>query len=511
MAHISDFKRFKILLENNNLNYLAINEDYPASKSTPNAAGEKINSGGDSYQGLKNISPGGDDAFNDSGQAAARDAAQECFGTTAMPNFKVGTRSSVISDNTETSNIYRALIGGAAIMAGKSKLLGSDDDIAKYASAFAAKTTKVGTKKLIFKKDSNSRVLSVETVKPNSIKTGSGKEGDSHLNSVMQYINAFNLTNWALGSGVQYDPNKILNDNNRVDLTSNSNSTIDEKGFLYLVSPGEFVQSKGERKDVDQVVQGEEAKTGEVEVSFGNMQYKVDPSNPKVKEIGDKIKSYLGDKGQIKAITLTSSASPSWNGAKTGVSNGIDDPSKGKLTAANFASETSELGNQYLAWLRGRSFEDALHAYLGDAYPQNAKTTIAWKVSTEQPGNGKHIKYTVTTKAQAPQIITKTEFQGGDGEVKKGAAELVIYKVTFKNSAFAGESKGKKKDYFKLEVGDPIRIYGLKNPNKKYKTTVSRVEGNKVYYKKKDGSEEFLKRSRYAGLSSKPKDTGDDF
>jgi hypothetical protein len=511
MAHISNFKRFKILLENNNLNYIAINESYPASTSTPNAAGDKIGKSGDSYQGILNISPGGQDAFNNSGQAVARDAAQECFGKTTMPGFKVGTRSSFIDDNTETSNIYRALIGGAAMMAGKSKLLGDDDDIAKYASAFAAKTTKVGTKKLILKKDSTYRVISVEEVKTNLIKTGAGKKGYSALDSVMRYINAFNLRNWVLGSGVQYDPNKILNDNNRVDLTSNSNSTIDEKGFLYLVSPGEFVQSKGEREDVDQVVQGEEAKSGAVEVSFGNMKYAVDPTNPKVKEIGDKIKSYLGDQGTIKAITITSSASPSWNGAKTGLSNGTGAPGGGKLTKDNFASETSELGNQYLAYLRGERFEAALHAYLGDAYPANAKTTIAWKVSTDAPGSGKHIKYTVTTTGKAPQTITKTEFQGGDGEVKKGVAELVIYKVTFKNSAFAGESKGKKKDYFKLEEGDPIFIYGLKNKKKRFKTTVSKVEGNKVYYKKGDGSDEFLKQSRYAGLSSKPKDTGDDF
>ena len=505
MSHISDFKNFKLMLENNNVNHMSstrIFEDIQGSIESA-APGAKIVSLG-LYTG---------NVFPEKEKPNLYTTARKTFGPTAMPEMHASGQS--INNDSEFSGLLNLFLRGIRQITGTDKLGGSgsgDIDVDKaeeIVNSLNIKSTKVGNVKTIMEKHADASgkvtgtyVQSVGTVKKKYIDKAGNKKGLSSFNQLQDYLNTFNIQNWAAGDFTQYNPNKMLNDMNRVDLTKDSAAIMDNNNqFMYMITPGEFVQTKGSREEENVTVQGQGAQEGVAVNDFVTMKFESKPTDKTVIDIGNKILGYLGDKKAIKKITLTSSASPIWKGKNTALSNGTGDPSGGKLKNNTFANEASELGNQYLAYLRGLSFRNALKKYLGDAYPDGSETVINWKVSSDEPGAGKHFKYRVETAAEAPKVIQRTNFYKGESSVKKGDFEYVIYKVSYDRSALGTESKGvlglgSKADYSALKVGDQIKILtkGGKKAQGSYR--ISKIEDNRVYIRHQ-GEDKEIPAKRY--------------
>ena len=510
MSYIENFKGFKLMLESNNITYIQhIYENFGVDATVAAAPGGEVTD-------MKKTDP-----FDQETQPNLSNASVDKFGPTSLPQLKIASNPiSVAIGGGDMSTCLQYFINGAGRASNNMEAIDSDDKVEKLVNDLNITVEKSGTIQCI--KDGY-HIQSVGDINNRNIKNPGKDDRNSVYDRIAAYLNGFNMQNWAAGDFTQYDPNKILNDKKRVDLTSTSKAIIKESGFLYLMTPQSFDQTAGEREDTEQIIQGAAAQEGAVANAFQPMKYQSTPESAWVQDIGEKIKGYLGDKGVIKQITLTSSASPDWAGKATGVSNGTGDPSGGKLNGTTFSKEPSELGNQYLAYLRGLSFKNALIQYLGNAYPQAANTIINWKVSKDEPGGGRHFKYNVETRAESPTTITVTEYQKGESEKKEISGAYFIYKVKFDASALGTDNAGflglgkSKVSYSGLKVGDKIKFYGKskdgtlsKKPmGKDGQYEISKIENNKVYINA-NGEDKPISSDRYIGLAQKrEKDSGD--
>jgi hypothetical protein len=355
----------------------------------------------------------------------------------------------------------------------------------------------------------------------------------STVRSICGYINAFNLQNWASGSFEQYDPTKILTSENIVNLTSSNREVLTvEKGYVILVSPASSSLTGGDRGTTTELTQGEEAKTGSVAIAFttgradiDDKGVKVDATHPNVKEIGDKIISYLGDSGIADTMTLISSASPDYGTIKN-VTGWEKSYVKGTTGTSDPGAGADDAGkNIKLAYDRGVTFRNALTAYLGGHLKANS-ISVSWKISTAEPNGGKNISYSIATKSVAAQPITKTTYQGAKVAINKADNGIYVYKVKFNAAALVEAGKGKSQPYESLKIGDMIRIKGALTDPRTGKTVfsdkgkdevevkVTRVEDNKVYVQvpKKDEDDKVIEgqfvdkeivKERYLGLAAK--------
>ena len=349
------------------------------------------------------------------------------------------------------------------------------------------------------------------------------KSLSSSIKAVCAYINAFNLQNWATGDFTQYDPTAILNKSNQVDLTgSNPGATVKQSGYLMLVSPASASVTAGSIGTETETVQGAQAQTGDVEIAFttgradiDDKGVKVDANHPKVKEIGDKIIGYLGDNGVIDSMTLTSSASPDYGSIKN-VAGWDKSYPKGTTGTTDPGAGADDAGkNMKLAYDRGATFRAALYAYLGGHAKENS-INLSWKISTDAPGGGKNISYSVSTKSEAPQTITKTVYQGAKVSVTKEDNAIIIYKIKY-NAAAVAENKGgtwfskEVVAYENLKVGDKIVVYAKDMKTKLGKdeaepVTVSKIEDNNVYVNYKENTDILIPKDRYIKQLGKVKE-----
>ena len=359
----------------------------------------------------------------------------------------------------------------------------------------------------------------VDTIgKVSSFEAKEGKTDHSHLEAMCSYINTFNLENWRTGDFTQYDPSKILNADKIVDLTAASPAIVNQPGYLMLVGLGEVSTTAGQIDKKQGLTQGEAAKTGSVAISFttGSADtddggVKVDAKHPKVQEIGKKITDYLGETGVIDSMVLTSSASPDYNAKGGGPATLADYATKKKPTSGN-AAPASVVDfydqNAKLAYDRGVTFSNALQQYLGGHLKANS-IKVAWKISTDEPGGGKNISYSIATQSVAPQKIETTEFQGAKVTTNRQSMTIYPYTVKYESAALGKEiEKGGllKKGmvpYEKLKVGDQIIIKNstgqieLGGKKDKDKVTISKIENNKIYINYKQQKDVEIPKERY--------------
>ena len=507
MDYIKDFKKFKVLLENNNLNYTqGIYESLSPSSYTYAAIAK----------GAKLSSYDYSEAFDAKSEPNLKNAAVDNFGKTSIPGLRI--RNININNASHIDSVLSHFITGAAKSSGNLDAVANDDSAEKMVNDLKIEVESAGEIKGIGATGGTAAnyIESVGYINSWMIKDPGEDTKISTVVNIAGYINGFNLLNWANGDFTQINPSKILNDKNRVDITSTSGAYENEKRFLYLVSPKSFEQDAGSREDTTVTTQGAAAKEGAVASAFDPMKFESTPESTWVQEIGEKIKGYLGDNGVIGQITLTSSASPDWRGKTTGVSNGTGDPSGGKLNDTTFSNEPSELGNQYLAYLRGLSFKNALIQYLGDAYPQTSNNTVInWKVSKDEPGGGRHFKYKVETTSESPTTVSVTTFQKSKSGNKAIDAGYFIYKIKFDASSLGVDSKGilgfgKKTAYENLKAGDQITIKGKANPKKSVKVTVDEIKDNEIYVSTSTQKGILIPKDRYIKLVSRPEEEVDE-
>ena len=435
-------------------------------------------------------------------------------GKQTIPQLYVADRSAIDNDK-EYRKVFTALVTGVMQYFGDKKLLDKIDDLApklKFTTTIVGKVQLYGKSKGI-----------IDTMGQVADKTSGGAAkiintattSTSALSNICMYINGFNLQNWAAGSFLQIDPSKIVGVDNVTDLTGATREAyVEERGFLRLVSPASSSVAGGSIGKESTSIQGAQAETGNVEIAFTALRsdiddkgVKVDANHPKVKEIGDKIIGYLGDNGVIDSMTLTSSASPEYGSVKNvaGWEKSYPKGTTGTADPGVGADDASK--NMKLAYDRGVVFRTALYAYLGGHVNQNA-IAVSWKISTDAPGGGKNITYSVATKSEAPQTIEKTTYQGAKVTVKQEDNALNIYKITYDASAISKNKTGllvkDKIDYNNLKEGQAIIILAKDLKTKVGDTDkaedqviVSKMEDNNIYFNYKEQKDVLLPKDRY--------------
>ena len=440
-----------------------------------------------------------------------------------FPRNYSSSQITTLSDVDIMKEVFNAILQGIAQYAGDKTIFDSNDKIKAALPALQLSTIQDGSVELIGPAEGEINTvgnITGQLIKNVDVTTKSG------INKLCAYINGFNLQNWAAGNFTQYDPTKILNGDKVVDLTKNGGATIVEKGYLTLVAASTAAVTAGSRETTTALTQGEKGKDGAVEIAFlgGSStldvnKVAVDANHPKVKEIGDKITAYLGETGVIDKMTLVSSASPEFNTVKNMPGWEKSYPKGTTGTADPGVGTTDATKNMKLAYDRGVTFRNALIAYLGAHLKANS-ISVSWKISTDAPGNGRNISYSIATQSVAPQPIERTTYQGAKVTVTKGDNTIYIYKIKFKANAVIGEGKRKAKAYEDLTKGDVIKIKGVVNGevsdklNDRKEVTVSKFEDNKMYVKvpakdengdviKDQFTDKYIEKERYIGLADK--------
>jgi hypothetical protein len=331
------------------------------------------------------------------------------------------------------------------------------------------------------------------------------------LRLLIKYMNAFNLTNAAAGSWAQYDYSKSLDDKNAF---QPSKTPIVVKNNILLYSVKEITETAGSKTTTTEMVGGKSAQQGGTEIMFEKGSSTVDTdkkvidaSHPKVREVGDQILGYLGKNGVIQSMELISSASPEWAGGETmanyqgKVTNGTGAPAAG----TDFAAK-----NAALAYQRGLTFQKALEAYLGAAVKANS-IKVGWKISTDNPGNGRNVTYNVVTKAENPTEVVRTSFAAaketnvnlaGTGKFNKYTVTWKIPKAfTSKESQDAELSAKELADlYSTLKAGEEILVYD--KTGKEAKIKITEIIDDKPSFTKKDDSKITIELEKKDGVTS---------
>ena len=335
---------------------------------------------------------------------------------------------------------------------------------------------------------------------------------------ILNYINTFNLINFAEGNSQQYSDIAACIDTNKVlQLGLGAKGVSVSETSLYLYSPKTANVVAGSRDEQINTTQGKAGLNDTLNLAFEPLKFAtakndkgeifpVDATNPQIQDVANKILAALGEEQQITQMTLVSGASPNWQGKPVPESNGSGEPGGGKLNDTNFALEKTALGNQWLAWKRGRQFADALEALLGAKRIAANALTIEWKVSATGAEGGRNLAYSVASTGVAPKETKETFFAGSSYKVGGGLNTYYRYKFTWNYDKMTNAEGGWMKKLFgkqtsgagDVEVGQEITYKGrFENANgDKYisdkpgdykKAIVIEVRDGQPYIQGKDG------------------------
>jgi hypothetical protein len=261
---------------------------------------------------------------------------------------------------------------------------------------------------------------------------------------VCNYVNTFNIINFANGDCTQYvDLENCLDANKILQFGIEAKGVEKAESSFYIYSPFKAGVEAGTTETTTTTTQGVEGLSEEILIQFNDFEFAnaktakgdgpfpVDSSFPEIQGVAQKIVENLKEGDQITSMTIVTGASPSWPGvANVPESNGSGDPSGGKLTDSTFKAEKTALGNEWLAWRRGKQFENALRELLKDRITADA-ITIEWQVKKQGLAGGKNLKYTVNSAGVAPKEIVDTEFVRAKRTVTGSTKSLVLYRYRY--------------------------------------------------------------------------------
>lgn len=201
----------------------------------------------------------------------------------------------------------------------------------------------------------------------------------------------------------------------------------------------------------------------------------IDEGYSEIKELIKQIVSELTPNEVITKLQLTSVVNPMWNGQATS-GNGTGEPvgqNSVKLTDATFKTDTTALGNQWLAWKRGSEIATDLYKSLGGKIQKNA-IEVMWKIG-QTSATIPNIAYSIVTKTTSPSNIANTPAINnalGTQAVSANANITIFrYKITFDGSVIAKALPGKLKKvigigastiaYEDLAAGNSIKYKGM--------------------------------------------------
>jgi hypothetical protein len=339
-----------------------------------------------------------------------------------------------------------------------------------------------------------------------------GKLQGNNVVYVARYLNGYNLANCAAASWKQYDFASCIDDNTKAFTAFKATTEIKNKVVLYTTNV--IAETAGGKESTTTTTGGAAAQTGGTEIMFkqgssdvDKAGVKIDGNHPKVKEIGDAILGYIGEQGVLDSMTLTSSASPEWNGGET------MDSYKGKVTSGTgvpAAGTDFAALNAKLAYDRGVAFQNALIAYLGGHVKANS-IQVGWKISTDAPGNGRNVTYNIKTKSVSPTPVTKTTFMSGSQTSQNlmGQGKLAKYTITWnvpakftssEEQGAAASAKELAELYPTLKAGEEILVYDKKGNEAKLKIT--EIIDGKPSFTRADGTKATIELEKKEGVTS---------
>jgi hypothetical protein len=279
-------------------------------------------------------------------------------------------------------------------------------------------------------------VDSYSSIDTNGTVTAKNTASGVFFNRLIGYLNTFNLTNFAVGDNTQYvDPTKLQDENKIVTLASKGAVQKDATA-LYLFTDRKS-EVKAGQKDVDvNIVAAEPGKDVPFRINYKSGEFSVDAngksinvSHPDIIALANSIIGSLNNQA-IDKMTLTSSASPEWNGRTTSGSGGSENPSP-KLNDTTYKSDKTDAGNKYLAWRRGTYLVQLLKGMLPNVL---GEIDNAWMIG-EEGAEGRNCKYVITQLGKPGKTKITTNFTGAK-TTQSGQGQLKIfrYKVTFNES-----------------------------------------------------------------------------
>lgn len=419
MAHISSFNKFKLMLENNNINYInsqSINEE---GKLKDNHSGNKILGG-------NKVSP----VFNYPGIKGAYDI--------ALAFIEANTNDAAIKQAKEAwvdilnldKDIYPEWFIGTNPVNWKSK-----NYLALQYAVSAGHNAGSGVSKKFLEKDEwgiKQKVMEKRSIEDivavpvddnfgivytigNPTRTSKEVEGTDQTSSSYKktklYMNCFN-TVAAIQGGDLYGSENQLTENGYLNLLEAAGSG----GQLTI-----FVDTKKEKGTVEKSeetetkrVGYEPALEGKADIAFKNSSYNIS-DDPQGQTKIDALAKVIAEKFEGKTFdtfNLISSASPVWGGKETMAdyagkpTEGTGDPGEGN----DFATK-----NYKLAYNRGLAIMKALNVSLKNlGHAGIPNYTITWQISDKGgPENtGRYVDLRITSKENQGKEVTTTKVSG---------------------------------------------------------------------------------------------------
>ena len=351
---------------------------------------------------------------------------------------------------------------------------------------------------------------------------------------VLNYINTFNLINFAEGNSQQYsDIAACIDDKKVLQLGLGAKGVTTSETVLYLYSQVTASVTAASREEQVTTTQGKAGLNDSINLAFTPNEFAmattdkgetlpVNGSHPMIIDVANKILAALGEDQQITKMTLVSGASPDWQGKPVPESNGSGDPSGGKLNDATFKTEKTPLGNQWLAWKRGRQFADALEELLGAKRIAANALTIEWKVSATGAEGGRNLAYKVESTGVAPKETKETAFAGASYKVGGGVNTYYRYKFTWNYANIAQSEGGWLKKIFgkqtkssgDVKVGDIITYKAMVSDGqggfeisqkKTNKAEVIRLENGVPVVKSESGKDLIIRSDRFVSGGTQTK------
>lgn len=402
-----------------------------------------------------------------------------------------GSRASKTKDVDSLMDIFKLLICGIGRYHkienfGEQMVEGADGKTAQQRVEELGLTVTQDGEVQMYGPDANRINTSAKVTDNGSLLDSTKPVNSNDKRDVLNYINTFNLINFAEGNSQQYsDIAACIDDKKVLQLGLGAKGVTTSETVLYLYSQVTASVTAASRDEITTTTQGKAGLNDSINLAFTPNEFAtattdkgeklpVNGSHPMIQDVANKILAALGEDQQITKMTLISGASPDWQGKPVPESNGSGDPSGGKLGDATFKTEKTALGNQWLAWRRGKQFSDALIELLGEKRIAANALTIEWKVSATGAEGGRNLSYKVVSTGVAPKDKTETVFAGASYKVGGGVNTYYRYKFTWNYDKMTNAEGGWMKKLFgkqttgagDLQVGDEITFKGkIKNAN----------------------------------------------
>lgn len=405
----------------------------------------------------------GDESFGDPLEIDTEKHNQFVQKTTSLfaeiPNFYFAIGSDPvkiqkIKDNNQKLKIMKLILSGIGNNAGVENLASKLMDDASLMQSIGLKVSLVKTYSLPsieYNDSKGKKIINVNfKIKENNLNSNgklvNSSTGTSRLN-LCGYLNTVNVINFAVGDNTQYvNLSKYENsDGFNIETRGAIGEDVvkETSGAIYLYSPSseDETTSSVETETPPSPSGGAWINWKDLSSSYDEDGDPVNISNLDLKKFATDIVKNLGENEVITKLQLTSTIGTTWNGVAVQPSTGTGKPSDTDQTEQTAAADKTELGNKWLAYLRGKEVSSNLYSELGPRLQPNS-IEIIWKVAAVNSEKDSNISYNIIQKSPSAGNITDTNFVNkANSKVPSEGVKIDKYKISFDDSTLVGAKR----------------------------------------------------------------------